>query len=52
MAEIWANRLIAGTKQWKDVPSSRKTAVKAALEARVEKGEITQEAMEGIVNAE
>jgi hypothetical protein len=49
MAEIWANRLIAGTKTWAEVPASRKSAVKAVLEARVEKGEISQETMDSIV---
>lgn len=41
MAKIWANRLIAGTKTWDAVPSSRKEAVKAELAGRAERGEIT-----------
>ena len=41
MNEIWANRLVAGTKQWKEVPVSRRTAVKAVLAGRVENGAIT-----------
>lgn len=43
MNEIWANRLIAGTKTWKEVPASRKKAVKAVLATRVEQNEITEE---------
>ena len=35
MNEIWANRLIAGTKTWAEVPASRKGAVKAVLGNRV-----------------
>ncbi|MCM1295512.1 MAG: XkdX family protein [Muribaculaceae bacterium] len=41
MNEIWANRLIAGTKTWDEVTPSRKNAVKAVLLNRVEKGTIT-----------
>jgi hypothetical protein len=48
MHEIWANRLIAGTKTWDEVPPTRKTGVKAALQKRVAKGEITQEQMDTI----
>lgn len=43
MNEIWANRLIAGTKVWSQVPASRKNGVKAVLLERVESGEITEE---------
>ena len=43
MNAIWANRLIAGTQFWKDVPSNRKDGVKAVLLERVEKGLITAE---------
>lgn len=43
MSEIWANRLIAGTKKWEDVPPSRKDAVNGILLVRMESGEITQE---------
>ena len=31
MNRIWANRLIAGTKTWDEVPTNRKNAVKAIL---------------------
>ena len=40
---IWANRLVAGTKTWTQVPQSRKSGVKAVLKERVEDGEITPE---------
>lgn len=43
MNEIWANRLIAGTKTWAQVPASRKNGVKAVLLERVESGEIDAE---------
>jgi hypothetical protein len=48
MNEIWANRLIAETKTWADVPASRKNGVKAVLAGRVEKGTITAEQYEAI----
>ncbi len=43
MNAIWANRLVAGDKQWADVPASRKNAVKAVLAGRVASGAITAE---------
>lgn len=43
MNEIWANRLIAGTKTWEQLPSNRINAVKSILRVRVEKEEITKE---------
>lgn len=43
MAKIWANRLIAGTKTWDEVPTNRKVAVLAELVDRVANGEITAE---------
>lgn len=49
MDKIWANRLIAGTKVWTEVPASRKETVKAELERRVQAGEITAERYEEIV---
>lgn len=48
MNEIWANRLIAGTKTWKEVPASRKKAVKAVLKERVEQNAITAEQYQSI----
>lgn len=50
MNEIWANRLIAGTKTWAEVPSSRKNAVKAVLADRVEEEVITVEQYESITS--
>ena len=43
MNEIWANRLVAGTKAWTDVPASRKNAVKEVLRGRVANNTITAE---------
>ncbi len=44
MNEIWANRLIAGTKTWAQcVKSGRAEAVKAALLERVKSGVLTKE---------
>lgn len=43
MDKIWANRLIAGTKTWAEMPASRRPGVKAELAKRVDKGEVTQE---------
>lgn len=41
MDKIWANRLIAGTKTWAEMPISRRVAVKKVLAERINKGEIT-----------
>ena len=43
MDKIWANRLIAGTKTWAEMPARRHTGVKAELAKRVADGEITAE---------
>jgi hypothetical protein len=43
MDKIWANRLIAGTKEWAEMPASRRAGVKRELGKRVAKGEITAE---------
>lgn len=43
MDKIWANRLIAGTKTWDEMPTSRQKAVKAILAKRVADNEITAE---------
>lgn len=40
---IWANRLIAGTKTWAEMPASRRAGVKRELAKRVTEGEITAE---------
>lgn len=49
MDKIWANRLIAGTQAWEDVPLKRRQAVIEELAARVLAGEITQERMDEII---
>lgn len=48
MSKIWANRLIAGTKTWEQVPASRKDGVLEELKNRVADGEITAEKFEEI----
>lgn len=40
---IWANRLIAGTKTWAEMPASRRVGVKKVLAERVNEDEITAE---------
>ena len=49
MDKIWANRLVAGTKTWAEMPASRRTAVKKILAGRVADGEITPEQYKEIV---
>lgn len=48
MNEIWANRLVAGTKSWEEVPASRKNAVRDVLAGRVASESITAEQYEAI----
>ena len=48
MNAIWANRLVAGTRKWAEVPASRKAGVKAELASRVENGKISAEQYEEI----
>lgn len=43
MDRIWANRLVAGTKTWEEMPASRRAGVKRELAKRVADGEITAE---------
>lgn len=43
MDKIWANRLIAGTKTWAEMPASRRAGVKRELAKRVAEDEITAE---------
>lgn len=43
MDKIWANRLVAGTKTWAEMPASRRTGVKRELAERVAEGEINPE---------
>ena len=52
MEKIWANRLIAGTKTWGEVPASRIDDVKVELVARVESGTITPERYSEITGEE
>lgn len=48
MNKIWANRLVAGTRTWNEVPASRKQGVMEELAARVAGGAITAERYEEI----
>ena len=43
MDKIWANRLVAGTKTWAEMPASRRPGVKRELAKRVAEGDITAE---------
>lgn len=43
MDKIWANRLIAGTKTWDEMPASRRPGVKRELAKRVAEEEIPPE---------
>lgn len=43
MDKIWANRLVAGTKEWAEMPTSRRAGVKRELAKRVAEGEIDAE---------
>lgn len=43
MDKIWANRLVAGTKTWAEMPTSRRAGVKRELARRVVDSEITAE---------
>ena len=48
MNEIWANRLVAETKTWKEVPDNRKDAVKAILQDRVANRDLSAQLYEKI----
>jgi hypothetical protein len=52
MNKIWADRLVAGTKKWKDVPKSRKEAVKEILLEMVAEGTLSEEYYQQIVGVE
>ena len=52
MNEIWANRLIAGTKTWAEMPAQRWEAVKAILSAMADEGKIPAEAYQEITGEE
>lgn len=43
MDKIWANRLVAGTRTWAEMPASRRPRVKRELAKRVAEEEITAE---------
>lgn len=43
MDKIWANRLVAGTKSWAEMPASRRPGVKRELARRVTEGEVSKE---------
>ena len=43
MAKIWAERILAGTRNFEKVPASLKNAVKENLQARLKNGEISEE---------
>ena len=43
MDKIWANRLIAGTKSWAEMPASRRPGVKREIGKRVVEGESSPE---------
>lgn len=43
MDKIWANRLVAGTRTWAEMPASRRPRVKRELAKRVAEWEITAE---------
>ncbi len=49
MNKIWADRLVAGTRTWAEVPNSRKSAVRAILLDWVSQGTITDEYYHEIV---
>lgn len=52
MNEIWANRLIADTKKWAEMPAYRHKPVKDILAARVGNNVITPEQYETITGEE
>lgn len=52
MNEIWANRLVAGTKAWYEMPASRQTAVKAILGERVANGEVSADVYQRVTGEE
>ena len=43
MAKIWAERLLAGTRKFNDVPFSLKLAVKEILQIKFNNGDISEE---------
>lgn len=49
MEKIWANRLVAKAKKWNDVRPERQPGVKKELLSRVEKGTLSQEQYDEIM---
>ena len=43
MAKIWADRILAGTRDFEKVPASLKSAVKEILQTKLDGGEITED---------
>lgn len=52
MNNIWANRLVAGTKTWDQCPDTRKDAVKEILAERVAAGKLSAERYAEIIGEE
>lgn len=52
MNEIWANRLIAGTKTWAEMPIIRQTPVKKILLEKMQGNIITAEQYKEITGEE
>ena len=52
MVALYVRRLIEGTFEYAKVPSRYKAAVRAALEEKVEAGDISQEQFNQIVGEE
>ena len=52
MDRIWANRLVAGTKTWAEMPASRCAGVKQELAKRGTEGQITAERYKEITGEE
>ena len=52
MNEIWANRLVAGTRTWAEMPASRQIPVMLILGQRVESGAITAEQYKAVTGEE
>lgn len=49
MNEIWADRLLAGTRAWEDAPEFRRRGIEEALRRRVEIGEATAERVDEVI---
>lgn len=49
VSEIWADRLLAGTRAWEDAPEFRRRGIEEALRRRVESGEATAARVDEII---